>query len=319
MRQKLFESICGNRKKQISLAAIILAILLLVVPRLLTLPVADSRAQHYFSHSITEAGEAYLSCRLVIGALGLVAHSQISLRPFGVGVQTEPGQMLDPVHDMAERASDVLVTAIAALTIEEIGYEITKAFAPFLLAILLFAVAALAYCGFGREDLIFRRIVGLTLILICLRIALPVSAMVNQTIHRYFFAARIAKARQGVDIFSQRDLREATSLRLPPMGANPFSDIAAPMEFAVQKVIAISALIHAAISHALSLSQSFVSLCSLYAGEFVIQVLLLPLLAWWVLVRIANAVFDANLPLLIRHRRPGAKANPPSPDTASKQ
>ncbi len=314
MRQKIYESICGNRKKQISLAAIIFAILLLAAPRLLTLPVADSRAQHYFSHSIKEAGETYLACRLVIGAVGLVQHSQISLRPIGIGVQTEPGQILDPVHDMAERASDVLVTAIAALTIEEIGYEITKAFAPFLLAILLVAVAALAYSGFGREDLIFRRVVGLTLILICLRIALPVSAMVNQTIHRYFFAARIAKAQRGIDIFSKHDLKEAASLRLPPMGANPFSDIAEPLQFALQKISAISGLIATAVRHSLSLSQSFVSLCSLYAGEFVIQMLLLPLLAWWVLVRIANAVFDANLPLLIRHRRAGAKATPLSSD-----
>jgi hypothetical protein len=135
--------------------------------------------------------------------------------------------------------------------------------------------------------------------------------MVNQTVHRYFFAARIASAREKIDIFPQHDIAAATSLRLPPMGANPFSDIDGPLQFALQKVSAISRLIATAVSHAASLSQSFVSLCSLYAGEFVIQVLLLPLLTWWVLVRIANAVFDANLPLLIRHRRAEAKVDSP--------
>jgi len=307
MAQKIFDAICNTRKKQISLAAIILAILLLMIPQLLTIPVADRRTQQYFTHSIKEAGEVYLSCRLVIGALGLVEHSQISLRPFGVGVQTEPGQMLDPVYDMAERASDVMVTSIAALTIEEIGYEITRAFAPFLLAILLVAVAAMAYSGLGREDLIFRRVVGLTLVLICLRVALPVSALVNETIHHYFFAARIAKARQGIDIFPKRDIAEATSLQLPPMGADPLSDVTGPIQFAMQKAAAITGLIKAAVTNALSLSQSFISLCSLYAGELIIQVIILPLLTWWVLVRIVNAAFDANLPYLIRHRRGSKK------------
>ncbi|MGC8560792.1 MAG: hypothetical protein ACP5O1_08950 [Phycisphaerae bacterium] len=304
MQDKMINALCGTRKKQLSLAAIIIAIWLLMFPRLLTIPVVDTQTQRYFTHSIKEAAEVYLTCRIIIGTLGLLEHSQVSLRPFGVGVQTEPGQMLDPVYDMAERASDVMVTCIASLTVEEIGYEITCAFAPYLLAILLLSLAALAYGGFGREHLIFRRIAGLTLILLSLRVALPISALVNIEIHQHFFAARIAQARNQIDIFPPQDIQTLTSFKMPRM-TGVFSDLTAPFEFVKQKTVAMGELVDMAIRHAGSLSQSFVDLCALYVGEFVIQVVILPLLAWWVLVRIANAAMEANLPVIIRHNTRG--------------
>jgi len=68
----------------------------------------------YFREAITKAGVAYATCRVLNASVSIVKDSSLQLEPAGVGISLAVGQALDPIDDMTERLSDVLVTAITS-------------------------------------------------------------------------------------------------------------------------------------------------------------------------------------------------------------
>ena len=128
--------------KQIVL--IVIALMLFMLPGL-KLPYLDQKADTYFSGAITRAGLTYSACRVVNASVSVIKESQIQIEPAGLGVSLATGQVLDPLDDMTERASDILVTAIVSLGIQKIAYELSVAFAPVLMAVFLIAFVMLTF------------------------------------------------------------------------------------------------------------------------------------------------------------------------------
>lgn len=54
-------------------------------------------------------------------------------------------------------------------------------------------------------------------------------------------------------------------------------------------------------------------------GLFVIQVILLPILMFWIIIKIMNNMFDADLPAVLKHSSGKAKINKTKPDVPSTQ
>ena len=111
---------------------LVAAVVLLMLPGL-KLPYIDENTDTYFSDSMTKAGVAYGVCRVVNASVSAIKESQIQIEPAGLGVSLAAGQVLDPLDDMTERASDILVTAIVSLGIQKIAYELCVAFVPSLI------------------------------------------------------------------------------------------------------------------------------------------------------------------------------------------
>ena len=114
------------------------ALALFMLPGL-KLPYVDRTADAYFTDAMTKAGAAYGVCRVVNASVSVIKDSQIQIEPAGLGVSLAAGQILDPLDDMTERASDILITAIVSLGIQKIAYELSVAFAPAVIAICLIA------------------------------------------------------------------------------------------------------------------------------------------------------------------------------------
>ena len=112
----------------------------------LKLPVLDTMTDTYFRESIAKAGVAYATCRVINASVSIVKDSSLQLEPAGVGISLAVGQALDPIDDMTERLSDVLVTAITSLGVQKLAYEISVSFAPPMLSIFLFALSILLWC-----------------------------------------------------------------------------------------------------------------------------------------------------------------------------
>ena len=58
--------------------------------------------------------------------------------------------MLDPLDDMTERASNILITAIVSLGIQKIAYELCVAFAPPVLGIGMLILVGISLVKGGR-------------------------------------------------------------------------------------------------------------------------------------------------------------------------
>ncbi len=157
---------------------VVIALAIFMLPDL-KLPYLDQKADTYFSETITKAGLAYGVCRVVNASVSVIKESQIQIEPAGLGVSIAAGQALDPLDDMAERASDILVTAIVSLGIQKIAYELSVAFAPVLIATFLIAFVMATILKSERARTIREIILKSIVLIAVVRLCLPIASIIN--------------------------------------------------------------------------------------------------------------------------------------------
>ena len=295
-----------DKRRRWAAIGMVIGLLLILFPKVLYLPVADRQCQSYFKRSLIEASASYLACRGIIGGLGIVEHSQISVEPFGIGVDVEPARITDPLKDVAERASDVLFTAIVTLTAEDVGYDITRMFVAPTLGVLLLMMslaALLTRRSQGFQNLAFRVI----LLLLALRIALPVSAGVSSAVNRDILAPRITAADANIrKLFPTQDIKALSDWSLPRVSIkwySPFSfgsSAAAYAHYAFDRIAAVLRVILAVTVHMKPLADNVTELSGLYFAQILFNAVLIPLGIYWLLVKLFNSLFSTRLPPILR-------------------
>ena len=109
------------------------------------IPYIDSTADTYFKDSITKAGVSYGVARIINATVSVVQESEVQLEPAGIGMSLAIGQIVDPINDMVERLSNVLVMSIASLGVQELAYEISITVVPQILAVFLLILSVLVW------------------------------------------------------------------------------------------------------------------------------------------------------------------------------
>jgi hypothetical protein len=278
------------QKALLSAAGILAAALLFLSPAL-RLPILDDAADAYFQAAITKGGLSYATCRMINASVSIIEESSLHLEPAGVGVSLAVGQALDPIDDLTERVSDVLVTAVISLGVQKLAYEIGISLAPPALAILLALLSLLVWFGNARVNMVQKTFTRFALLLLTARFCLPASSLVNNVVYDRFFAERIEQT--------------SSNLAAGSAGFDKLKDFSLS-EYSILGTAALLKQKSAELRDALTevgenvgdLTANLLQLAFLYLGIFVIQVLVLPLLAFFLLAKTLNALFGTSLPLL---------------------
>ena len=175
-----------QKKMMQSLVGILLGIALFFSSGL-KLPVLDTMTDDYFTGAITKAGVAYATCRVVNASVSIVKESSVHLEPAGVGVSLAVGQALDPIDDMTERLSDVLVMAITSLGVQKLVYEISVSLAPQLISLCLILLSILVWFKHQKLIKLQKSVIQILVVIAIVRFCLPVSSLVNEFIQTYYF------------------------------------------------------------------------------------------------------------------------------------
>jgi len=247
-------------------------------------PAIDHIADTYFSESISSATLAYATIRGVNAVVSVVKESHLELAPAGVGITIAAGQILDPIDDMTERLSSVLVAAIASLGIQKIGYEIGTAISFKVIAIVLLLMVPLLWLNSATLTTLYGALLKLCLLLLLLRFLLPVSALVSDQLYSHWLQPGIAGA---IDDLSAVSGSYKSLSKLPPeQGSGFFSSMTSATS---EKVEQIRAAFMQMVDHAENIIRSLLTLMTLYLAVFVVQVVLLPMLMLWLMLRIAKS------------------------------
>jgi hypothetical protein len=158
------------------------------------IPVLDSTADSYFNDSMTKAGVSYGICRVVNATVSVIQQSSVQLEPAGIGLSLAVGQIVDPINDMVERLSNVLVMSIASLGVQELAYEISITIVPQILAVLLLLLSVLVWLKNERVLKLQRILTSVLIIASVARFCLPVSSMANEFLQETFFEDKIIEA-----------------------------------------------------------------------------------------------------------------------------
>ncbi|MGR0481365.1 MAG: hypothetical protein ACTFAL_08200 [Candidatus Electronema sp. V4] len=278
------------RKALLSAAGILAAILLLLSPAL-KLPVLDDQADAYFRAAISKGGLSYATCRVINASVSIIEESSLHLQPAGVGVSLAVGQALDPIDDLTERVSDVLVTAVISLGVQKLAYEIGISLAPPALAVLLLLLSLLIWFGGERTHFAQKMLLRFSLLLFAARFCLPVSSLINEAVNKNFFNDRIEQVGRNLNA-SSAGFDKLKDFNLPDGG------IFGAAAFLKQKSAELREALTEVSKNIGSLTENLLQLAFLYLGIFLIQVIILPLAAFFVLAKTANAMFGTNIPLM---------------------
>lgn len=265
------------------------------------IPVLDTTTDAYFRESITKGGLAYATCRVINGAVSIVKESSLQLEPAGVGLSLAVGQILDPIDDMTERLSDVLVTAITSLGVQKLAYEIGVSLAPPLFSIFLFVISILIW--FENEKLILFQniIIRIALLILIARFCLPASSMANEFINKNFFNDQIADAGKQLAVGST-ELDKLRDFSFPEK-EGVLGTIKNSSAFLKRKTIEFNNVITTTVGNMGDIIENLLKLTFLYVSIFLIQVIILPLLSFLFLFKIINTLFYTNIPYFLRHSK----------------
>lgn len=279
----------GNVKQKTagSLLALILGIFLLFSPGV-TLPGLDAKTDNYFRDSISKAGISYGICRIVNGTVSVIKESTLQLEPGGIGMSLAIGQLVDPINDMVERLSHVLVMAITSLGIQELTYQIGVATAPPLLALLFLLIAVLAWIQHERVQAVRKILLSGCIIIFIARFFLPLSSLANDFLYKGFFEHRITAADAQLDR-GLVDLDTLNRIKLPEK-EGWLESIGNNAQSLKQKTAEFRQVIASIAQNKEQIIESLLQLTFLYLGIFIIQVLVLPLLTFWLLMQIVRAL-----------------------------
>jgi hypothetical protein len=295
-----------KQKTIISFTGVLIAILLFFSSGL-RLPVLDTAADAYFREAITKGGVAYATCRVINASVSIVKDSSLQLEPAGVGVSLAVGQALDPIDDMTERLSDVLVTAITSLGVQKLAYEISVSLAPPILSIFLFTLSALSWFENDRLKSFQKTTMRFALLIVIARFCLPISSMANEFINNNFFNDQISDASKEL-VVGSAELDELKDFSLPEIDG-VLGTIENSASFLKRKSIEFNNALVATVSNMGDIIENLLKLTFLYVGIFLIQVIILPLLSFFFLVKIINALFNTNIPLILHHSRSSKNEN----------
>lgn len=258
------------------------------------IPVLDATADTYFRDSISKAGVSYGVCRVINATVSIVKESSLQLEPAGIGLSLAVGQVVDPINDMVERLSNVLVMAITSLGIQELTYEISLILAPQILAFFLLLLSLLVWFQNDKICKLQRLIMSIFMILSISRFCLPVSSLANQFLQENFFEEQILEANKEL-ARSVADLDKLKEVSLPKYEGF-METIESSASYLKQKSIDLKNAIAITLKNRDIIIQNLLKLTFLYAGVFVIQVLILPILIFWFLLKIINSLLPPYHP-----------------------
>ncbi|MDA3927279.1 MAG: hypothetical protein PF904_21620 [Kiritimatiellae bacterium] len=249
----------------------------------------DDGADTYFNDAITKAGVAYATCRVMNGSISVLKESELQLEPAGIGLSIAIGQVLDPIDDMIERSSSVLVTAITSLGVQKLVYEISVSILPPIAGVFLIILSILVLFKDEKLKALQLRIFYILLLMLITRFCLPVSSLANEYLNDNFFEPKIDRSRKEL-VLGTEEMDKFVEFALPEIDG--FKGTIENSTLLIKsKSREFKRAFDSLAFNAGSIVENLLHITFLYVGIFIVQVLILPLLVFWFMARAAASLF----------------------------
>jgi hypothetical protein len=154
---------------------LIYTLLIVLVGAIAATGVADDVSNTYAEQALKRALTTFAVSRTLNGVISVAQGTEVALEPGGVGVMLTPGQVLDPINDLVERFSSVMLIAASSLGLQIVLLDIlswwvlSAALIVSLVAVLVFMWSP------GLKDHKYVNVFPkVALVFVILRFALPV-------------------------------------------------------------------------------------------------------------------------------------------------
>jgi hypothetical protein len=261
----------------------VVAVLALVVSRGGWL---DQRSSAHLDVALERALVSFALARTLNGVISVVQETQIALQPAGVGVTLMPGELLDPLNDLIERFSWVMLASSAALGVERVLLTMSGWWGVNL-ALAIAVVIWLAAAWLPRVPTRWRSITGRVLLAaLFLRFAIPLLLVATQAISATFLDAKEQQATDALHATSE-EVRQYGEQAGGATGPQADQSMLDKLSSAVSR-LDVDARIKAlreGLSHAV---EHIIDLIVV----FLLETVLVPLALLWLLTRLLGAALS---------------------------
>ena len=201
----------------------LLSLVLVLIATLSVTSFVDQRAAEDYEQLFQRAFITFALARTINGVISAVQGTEIALQPAGVGVTLTPGEILDPVNDLVERFSWIMLGATISLGVQNVLLDVS---AWWVIQALVAALAAWLIIRLwypGQDFKMVRALVQRTfLLLLFIRFAVPVMLIANDLLYQQFLEPRyqqsteiITEAGKDLEQLSQEAKMETTQDQNP--------------------------------------------------------------------------------------------------------
>lgn len=250
----------------------------------------DDIGRAYTEEGFKRALISFGVARALNGVISVAQGTEVAVEPVGIGLTFTPGQILDPVNDLVERFSWVMLASGTALGMQRVLLQVT-AWPWFTMFTGLTVLAALTLLWWrGPTPALLRRVAyTLALMLIILRFSVPLLAIANEGLYRFFLEPQYRESQLQLEQAAQAIQRlnqETRDLVPEESGDLSLLDGARRMVKSVADGVQIEARIEAFKRSVENVSEHAIQLIVV----FLLQTIVFPLLFLWLILHLLKGV-----------------------------
>ncbi len=239
----------------------------------------DAPAAGQVDAGLKRALISFASARALNAVISVAQGTELSVQPLGVGVTLTPGQLLDPVNDLIEKFSTLMLAASVAFGVQKALIAMGGWWA---VSLALSAVALGWAWLYLRRQAIPVWLSRALVILLMLRFAIPVVTLGSDLLWQKFLATDYQASQQGIDSTST----QAAKLAPPPVAQSQ------GMLDRMKGWLAENADVRARFEELKQAAEQATEHIIRLIVVFLLQTLVIPLLLLWALYALARGVFE---------------------------
>lgn len=179
----------------------------------------DTKGAEYTDATFKRALIAFGIAKGLNGVISVAQGTEVALQPAGIGVNFTPGQILDPVNDVIEQFSWIMLASTASIGVQKILLAISHwpVFSFSVVALLLLAAVSYWYPPLTDSrwrPLLFKAM----LVMVFLRFSVPVIAISSEFTYKQFLSEQYAVATEGLERTTDKvtEINQTDKPAVPP-------------------------------------------------------------------------------------------------------
>ncbi len=279
-----------SRKTVITLLAVVVGILAYT-------GTVDEYGEDYADKGFKRALATFAVARALNGVISVAQGTEVAVQPAGIGINFTPGEILDPVNDLVERFSWVMLASSTSLGLQKLLLTIFSSQAFSLATVISLALAIFALWYQGRQPPWLKPLLyKVTLFVLIVRFCIPAVALVGEGVFSLFLEEQYSTSTRHIEETTEAiaEVNRRTDAEIPSGNDASLLDRAKQMMDSAAASVDVGGYVDRYKEVAADASEHAVNLIVI----FTLQTILLPLFLLWLLIRILKriahlrAVFD---------------------------
>lgn len=255
----------------------------------------DIQSKEHIDKAFNRALITFGIAKALNGVISVAQGTEVAIQPAGIGINLTPGQILDPINDLIERFSWVMLASTTALGIQKTFLIMSKwpEFNYFMIFMLTISLVLLFYkTREFQQTRIF--ILRLSLLLVVLRFIVPVAGLSNELIYETFLKNDYITASEQLEFTTEKisQLNETDKIIQPDIRKKSVWESAKDFYSSTSEMLDISARIEKYKKAAAEATQHVINLIVVFVFQTIIIPLVFIYALYWLSGYIVRLKFD---------------------------